>query len=620
MQLHARPVAAPPAKKETPARGAERPRPQPAGPQRGAIWHAIQLKAAQRAGAASAASSRSDLPAPLKAGVEALSGVAMDDVRVHRNSAEPAKLGALAYARGNEIHVGPGQERHLPHEAWHVVQQKQGRVRPTEQSRGAEINDDAGLETEADLMGARALTSAGPSAQGAPVQPLAAPVAGSAVMQCKWMQSLGGLLRWDSVLGGMQWYFDEGTDRFHYVVVKDSAVPENWQKIVSEHQGKPLTQDEFLGLGFTTLDVDAEEATVDRGRDRLVDKTKIETSTRIGFEIENSWSFKVERFESYQGYINKTLLTYTDDEYGPILEFILDDPGLESDGAIINYQAEFRTTPLRLEWIGRELQSKVTQAIRNLRPGYLFIKGGEVPKGWTASPDYHRLCGLNFTKRPAGFTMPKSLAQHVTSSINVGAYAELPVEDQKALFASGAGSKDKVELYGKILAAMSAKPDIDATTGGRNKAGAMAKTPIEAMLAAEDAFGLANAGPLLDMVGQEKIPGNARVGMREMYPIGQPTATTRSIVEGGSYPSIQGENEQGFLAIAQKLQPPLIDPGNNELRVLIEHRTDDLRQAVNFILTGRKPQKDNEIEEKHVRIWEAFKAAAGRMDALAKKD
>jgi hypothetical protein len=27
----------------------------------------------------------------------------------------------------------PGQEQHLPHEAWHVVQQKQGRVKPTGQ-------------------------------------------------------------------------------------------------------------------------------------------------------------------------------------------------------------------------------------------------------------------------------------------------------------------------------------------------------------------------------------------------------------------------------------------------------------------------------------------------------
>ena len=80
----------------------------------------------------------------------------MDDVRVHRDSPEPAKLGALAFTKGSDIHLGPGQERHLPHEAWHVVQQKQGRVQATTQLKGVEINDSAALEAEADAMGSRA--------------------------------------------------------------------------------------------------------------------------------------------------------------------------------------------------------------------------------------------------------------------------------------------------------------------------------------------------------------------------------------------------------------------------------------------------------------------------------
>lgn len=97
------------------------------------------------------------LPPQLQAGVEALSGHSMADVRVHRNSPQPAQVGALAYAQGRDIHLGPGQEKHLPHEAWHVVQQAQGRVRPTMQAKGVAINDDAGLEAEADRMGAQAL-------------------------------------------------------------------------------------------------------------------------------------------------------------------------------------------------------------------------------------------------------------------------------------------------------------------------------------------------------------------------------------------------------------------------------------------------------------------------------
>jgi hypothetical protein len=100
------------------------------------------------------------LPDRLKAGVEALSGLAMDGVRVHYNSASPARVSAHAHAQGNDIHVGPGQERHLPHEAWHVVQQMQGRVRATQRSQGFAINDDMALEREADVMGARAMRPA----------------------------------------------------------------------------------------------------------------------------------------------------------------------------------------------------------------------------------------------------------------------------------------------------------------------------------------------------------------------------------------------------------------------------------------------------------------------------
>jgi hypothetical protein len=97
------------------------------------------------------------LPARLRAGIEALSSLSMDGVRVHYNSARPAQLQAHAYAQGADIHLGPGQERHLPHEAWHVVQQAQGRVRPTIQAKGLPVNDDEQLEREADHMGERAM-------------------------------------------------------------------------------------------------------------------------------------------------------------------------------------------------------------------------------------------------------------------------------------------------------------------------------------------------------------------------------------------------------------------------------------------------------------------------------
>ena len=96
------------------------------------------------------------LPEDIKGGVERLSGYAMDDVTVHYRSDKPARLNARAYAQGSQIHLAAGQEQHLAHEAWHVVQQKQGRVRTDTSPRGTvAINDAPELEREADTMGER---------------------------------------------------------------------------------------------------------------------------------------------------------------------------------------------------------------------------------------------------------------------------------------------------------------------------------------------------------------------------------------------------------------------------------------------------------------------------------
>jgi len=100
---------------------------------------------------------RTGIPDKLKAGLEQLSAIDLTAVRVHYNSSEPAQVNALAYTQGQDIWVGPGQETHLPHEGWHVVQQIQGRVKPTIQTKATLINDDDGLEREADVMGAKAL-------------------------------------------------------------------------------------------------------------------------------------------------------------------------------------------------------------------------------------------------------------------------------------------------------------------------------------------------------------------------------------------------------------------------------------------------------------------------------
>ena len=98
------------------------------------------------------------MPDNLKSGIESLSGFSMDDVRVHYNSSKPATVQALAYTQGTDIHVAPGQEKHLPHEAWHVAQQMAGRVSPTTNINGMPVNDNAALEHEADVMGEKAVS------------------------------------------------------------------------------------------------------------------------------------------------------------------------------------------------------------------------------------------------------------------------------------------------------------------------------------------------------------------------------------------------------------------------------------------------------------------------------
>ncbi len=154
------------------------------------------------------------LPDRLKLGIEQLSGVAIDDVRVHRNSGAPAQLAAHAHTQGNQIYLGPGQEQHLAHEAWHVVQQKQGRVRATSQlDGGIPLNDEPALEREADVMG-RLAAQASPQASreeldatpsdGATLQRVASAHAAAPVQRQGWLSAIGsGLWSAGSSLLGM---------------------------------------------------------------------------------------------------------------------------------------------------------------------------------------------------------------------------------------------------------------------------------------------------------------------------------------------------------------------------------------------------------------------------------
>ena len=120
------------------------------------LQHSIGNRSTGRLLAGPARKNETGLPENLKAGIEALSGVSLDDVQVHYHSPKPVQMEALAYTQGSDIHLSAGQEKHLAHEAWHVVQQKQGRVKPTVETKKGSVNDSDGLENEAEVMGNKA--------------------------------------------------------------------------------------------------------------------------------------------------------------------------------------------------------------------------------------------------------------------------------------------------------------------------------------------------------------------------------------------------------------------------------------------------------------------------------
>lgn len=144
------------AEHEAPPRGVVKPARRVA-PEQQAPHMAAAAAASPPMKAESPLQNRTALPGRLKTNIESMSGMSLDHVKVHYNSAQPAQLNALAYGHGSDIHVAQGQEQHLPHEAWHIVQQAQGRVKPTMQmTGGVPVNDDPRLEQEADVMGRKA--------------------------------------------------------------------------------------------------------------------------------------------------------------------------------------------------------------------------------------------------------------------------------------------------------------------------------------------------------------------------------------------------------------------------------------------------------------------------------
>ncbi|MGG6266458.1 DUF4157 domain-containing protein [Leptolyngbya sp. AN10] len=112
------------------------------------------------------------IPAPMRSKMESAFNTSFADVRVHEGN-HVDSIGAIAYTQGNQIHFAPGRlnpetssgQALLGHELAHVVQQRQGRVKPTTQVKGLPVNDQSALEQEADTLGQKAAQMKMPAIQ-----------------------------------------------------------------------------------------------------------------------------------------------------------------------------------------------------------------------------------------------------------------------------------------------------------------------------------------------------------------------------------------------------------------------------------------------------------------------
>ncbi len=108
-----------------------------------------------------------NLQASLQTDMENAFGHDFSNVAIQKDSQEATSLNALAFTQGENVHFAPGQfDQHtekgknlIGHEFVHIVQQRNGLVNPTRVlGKGLSLNDDKALESEADQLGARAVT------------------------------------------------------------------------------------------------------------------------------------------------------------------------------------------------------------------------------------------------------------------------------------------------------------------------------------------------------------------------------------------------------------------------------------------------------------------------------
>lgn len=148
---------------------------------------------------ADVAPNNTGLPGNVLQQMESSFGTGFRDVRITTNSPKAVQLKAQAFTQGNQVHFAPGHyepqstagQELIGHEFAHVVQQKQGRVKPTIQAKSFRINDSESLELEADRAGA--LAARGQRVPGYATQQQSADSAMSAIQRRPMYYRLSGV-------------------------------------------------------------------------------------------------------------------------------------------------------------------------------------------------------------------------------------------------------------------------------------------------------------------------------------------------------------------------------------------------------------------------------------------
>jgi hypothetical protein len=308
-------------------------------------------------------------------------------------------------------------------------------------------------------------------------------------------------------------------------------------------------------------------------------KFEIETRTRLGFEIEPGASLKVDAasVDLAKELVNETLAETT------YLEFVIDDPQL--NGLL---QVEFRTKPLTTAKLKKlpDVAKKIRKSIREF-PLFALTQGTAVAEraltagGWTVTDDFRRLVPHVQKSRQA--LLPARLAQHVTHSIPLAGFAKLTSTERNFLI-PGSGEANSVPklilfFFGLQLRTLDKKTNtIVVTTTGRNRGGFNVKTAIDTLIGLLPPDKAKQV--LRDISG--RVPAQVQIEKQTPKPIrNQEPEAIEDLPEGG-FPRFN----TGFISAEEKLKPALFDDLRNDVRVLVEHRTDALVEAVNKATLG----------------------------------